>query len=98
MNELMLNNLNEIKGALENLSDSDLLEYRMKILELVEECLEVEDSKKYKLNYSVSVPVNGEGDDCYYDQYGHSKTFNSKEEMNKFTNENNIQIEDIEEI
>jgi hypothetical protein len=43
MNELILKNLNEIKGALENLSDNDLLESRLKILELIEECLEVQE-------------------------------------------------------
>jgi len=42
MNELLLNNLNEIKGALENLTDIDLLDSRIDLLKLIEECLETE--------------------------------------------------------
>jgi hypothetical protein len=38
--EQILNNLNELKGAMENLTDSDLIEMRMKMLNLVDECLE----------------------------------------------------------
>jgi hypothetical protein len=38
--EQLTNNLNELKGAFENLADSDLIEMRMKILTLIDECLE----------------------------------------------------------
>jgi hypothetical protein len=38
--EQLTNNLNELKGAMENLTDSDLIEMRVKILNLIDECLE----------------------------------------------------------
>ncbi len=39
--EELIKNLNEIKGALENLTDKDLIENRINLLELIEECLEI---------------------------------------------------------
>jgi hypothetical protein len=38
--EQITNNLNELKGAFENLTDRDLIEMRMKMLSLIDECLE----------------------------------------------------------
>jgi hypothetical protein len=38
--EQLLNNLNELKGAMENLTDNDLIEMRMNLLTLIDECLE----------------------------------------------------------
>jgi hypothetical protein len=37
--EKLLENLNTLKSALENLCDDHLLEARMSLLEIVEECL-----------------------------------------------------------
>jgi hypothetical protein len=38
--EKLLNNLNEVKGAMENLTDNDLIEMRIKMLNLIDECIE----------------------------------------------------------
>jgi hypothetical protein len=38
--EQITNNLNELKGAMENLTDSDLIEMRMNLLTLIDECIE----------------------------------------------------------
>lgn len=38
--EQLTSNLNELKGAMENLTDSDLIEMRMQMLNLIDECLE----------------------------------------------------------
>lgn len=39
-NTAIIENLNELKGGLENLTDTDLLENRMLLLSLVDEILE----------------------------------------------------------
>lgn len=41
----LINNLNELKGALENMTDSDLIQGRMELLKLIEESLEIVESK-----------------------------------------------------
>jgi 3-dehydroquinate dehydratase len=39
--EQLTNNFNELKGAMENLTDNDLIEMRIDLLNLIDECLEI---------------------------------------------------------
>jgi hypothetical protein len=52
----------------------------------------------YKLNYCIPVTANGESDDCFIDEYGHSKNFETIQELNTWVANNNVQIEDIDQI
>lgn len=49
MSSKILDNLNELKGALENMNDGHLLDSRMMMLDMVEECLQEIESEQVVL-------------------------------------------------
>lgn len=56
------------------------------------------DIPLYRLNYAVKIPVNGGEDDCFTDEYGHSKIFVCKNNIEKFLEDSDSILEDIEEL